>query len=120
MRELQIGNQQVRVRATPLALLFYKQEFKADLLGDLVKFEAVASDISKIDTVVILQIIWAMAKADAGVTGKFPSFVAWVGELDSFDVSDKDLIRSAMDEVADGLFRTEESGRKAPEEKTGK
>jgi len=120
MRELQIGNQQVRVRATPLALLFYKQEFKSDLLGDMVKFEAVATDITKIDTVVILQIIWAMAKADVGVSGKFPSFVEWAGELDSFDVSDKDLIRSAMDEAADGFFRSGASGRKAPGEKTGK
>src|SRR5690625_7957387 len=120
MRELQIGDQLVRVCAMPLTLLYYKQEFKSDLLVDMVKFDAVATDITKIDTVVILQIIWAMAKADVGVSGKFPSFVEWAGELDSFDVSDKDLIRSAMDEAADGFFRSGASGRKAPGEKTGK
>lgn len=105
MRELQIGEQQVRVRATPLALLFYKQEFKSDLLGDLVKMKAMKDDPSQLDTVALLQLIWAMAKADA--LGKlFPSFYEWVGSLDSFDFSDKDVLVSALEEAADGFFRS--------------
>lgn len=37
MREILIGEKTVRVRATPLALLYYRQEFKSDLVSDLIK-----------------------------------------------------------------------------------
>lgn len=105
MRELNIGDQTVRVRATPLALLFYKQEFKSDLLGDLLKLEKVKNDPSQLDSVAFLQLIWAMAKADA--FGKpFPSFVEWVGSLDSFDLSDQSVLVAALEEAADGFFRS--------------
>lgn len=105
MRELQIGIQQVRVRATPLALLYYKQEFRTDLLGDLMKTQAVANDPSQLDSVAFLQLIWAMAKADA--FGKpFPSFVEWVGSLDTFDLSDQSVLVAALEEAASGFFRS--------------
>lgn len=104
MRELNIGGQQVRVRATPLALLFYKQEFKTDLIGDLVKLERIQSDPSQLDVVSFLQLIWAMAKADA--YGKeFPSFFSWVGALESFDITDKDVLLGAFEEARNGFFR---------------
>lgn len=111
MRELKIGEQTVRVRATPLALLFYKQEFKSDLLGDLLKLEKIKDDPSQLDTVAILQLIWAMAKADA--FGKqFPSFVEWVGTLDSFDMSDQSILVGVMEEAANGFFRSGSAGIK--------
>ncbi|MDT2284961.1 hypothetical protein P7H17_00950 [Paenibacillus larvae] len=65
MREIMIGEQKVRVRATPLALLYYKQEFKSDLIGDMTKIENAIQDPTQFDTLFILQLIWAMAKADA-------------------------------------------------------
>ena len=36
MREIKLGDKEVKIRATPLALLFYKQEFKSDLIGAIV------------------------------------------------------------------------------------
>jgi hypothetical protein len=105
MRELAIGNKTIRVKATPLALLFYKQEFKTDLVGDLLKMQELEHDPSKFDSVVVLQIIWAMAKADAGISNKFPSFLAWVADLDSFDMSDSEILQAVMEEAVDGFFR---------------
>jgi len=105
MRELKIGEQTVKVRATPLALLFYKQEFKTDLLGDLMKMEKLANDPSQLDTLAMLQLVWAMAKADAfGTT--FPNFEGWVATLESIDISDPQFIVAAMEEAADGFFRS--------------
>ncbi|MDO3680567.1 hypothetical protein [Paenibacillus ehimensis] len=105
MRELNIGEKTVRVRATPLALLFYKQEFKSDLIGDLLKLDKVRRDPSQLDSVSFLQLIWAMAKADA--YGKsFPSFVEWIASLDSFDLSDQDVLAAAMEEATSGFFRS--------------
>jgi hypothetical protein len=104
MREINIGDKTVRVRATPLALLYYKQEFKTDLIGDLVKMAEIEKDMSKIDTVALLQLIWAMAKADN--FGKpFPSFEKWISELDSIDFSDASFLLPALEEAKDGFFR---------------
>lgn len=112
MREINIGEQTVRVRATPLALLFYKQEFHTDLLGDLTKMEALVKnkdgeqqvDPSKFDMVAILQMVWAMAKADA--FGKpFPSFMDWLASLDGMDLSDPMFLVAALEEAAEGFFR---------------
>lgn len=110
MREITIGEQQLRVRATPLALLFYRQEFNSDLLADLIKLESVSKDPTKFDSVAILQLIWAMAKADAGLNAKFPSFVEWLGDLDSFDISDQETITAIIEEAVDGFFRSRAAG----------
>ncbi|MCM3208489.1 hypothetical protein [Paenibacillus illinoisensis] len=104
MKELNIGDQIVRVRATPLALIFYNQEFNSDLIGDLVKFRDISEDLSKLDTVAILKLIWAMAKADS--FGKsFPSFEGWVATLEFIDFSDSQFLAAAMEEAQNGFFR---------------
>lgn len=103
MRELRIGDKEIRVRATPLALLYYKQAFKSDLIGDMTKMQYVADDPSQLDTVVCLQMIWAMAKADA-YGQQFPSFEKWLAELDSIDFSDPSFLVAAVEEAADGFL----------------
>jgi len=110
MRELVIGESKVRVRATPLALLYYKQEFKSDLLGDLVKMQVLTTDPSKLDSVALLQLIWAMAKADAHPE-RFPSFEGWLSTLDGFDFSDSEVLSAALEEAADGFFRRGKQGQ---------
>lgn len=105
MKELKIGETKVRVKATPLALLFYKQEFKTDLLGDLIKMQGIEEDMSKFDTVAMLQLVWAMAKADA-YGQQFPSFVEWVSQLETIDISDKDFLVAALEEATDGFLRS--------------
>lgn len=104
MKELIISDQKVRVRATPLALLFYKQEFNADLIGDFTKMEALDKDISKLDSVYLLQLVWAMAKADK-YPEKFPGFIDWLAGLNGFDFSDPSLLKAALEEAAAGFFR---------------
>ncbi|OUM85687.1 MAG: hypothetical protein BAA01_09470 [Bacillus thermozeamaize] len=128
MRELKIGDQTVRVRATPLALLYYRQEFGSDLFGDLLKMaqslvgvEAIAAgggqiDLSRInlaaiDSVGILQLIWAMAKADA-FGRQFPSFQEWVASLESFDLFSGDTLTAVFEEAANGFFRSRAAGIK--------
>jgi len=105
MKEINISGKQIRVRATPLALLYYKQEFKTDLVGDMVKMGDIEKDPSRIDSVALMQITWAMAKADAGPGNTFPGFEQWLSELDYFDMSDPGLWQAVMEEAADGFFR---------------
>ena len=103
MREITVGGKQMRVRATPLALLYYRQEFKADLVGDLISMQEVASDPSQFDSIKMLQLIWAMNKADK--PEGFPSFEGWLSNLDSIDFDDGDMMTAVIEEAADGFFR---------------
>lgn len=104
MREIQIGDKEIRVRATPLALLFYKQEFGTDLIGDLVQMQDLMEDMTKFDSITLLQIIWAMNKADD--SKGFPSFEKWVAELECFDFTDAEVMLAVMEEATDGFFRS--------------
>ena len=103
MREITIGDKQLRLRATPLALLFYKQEFGSDLVGDMMGMQELKTDPGQFDSVIFLQIIWALAKADN--PKDFPSFVTWVSSLDAFDFSDEEIMLAVMEEAVDGFFR---------------
>jgi len=107
MREITVGGKQMRVRATPLALLYYRQEFKTDLIGDLISMQEMANDPSQFDSIKMLQLIWAMAKADDAKG--FPSFEAWLSGMDSFDFADADIMTTVIEEATDGFFR---GGRK--------
>lgn len=113
MREIIIGEQKIKMRATPLALLFYRQEFKADLIGDLTKMEELKKDPTKLDSVALLQLIWAMAKANA-YPEKFDGFVEWISKLTEFNLSEASLFSAALEEAADGFFR---KGKKGTNEK---
>ena len=107
MREITIGEKTIRVRATPLALLYYRQEFKTDLIGDLMSMQAMSTDPSQFDALKFLQLIWAMAKADN--PKEAPSFEIWLGTLDGFDFADADVMTAVVEEATDGFFR---GGRK--------
>jgi hypothetical protein len=104
MRTIEIGGKQIGLKATPLALLYYRQEFKSDLIGDLLKMQALANDPSALDSVAILQIAWAMNKA-AEHGKSFPHFEAWLGQFEYVDFSDPDTMTEIMNEAADGFFR---------------
>lgn len=105
MQNITIGGKEIGLKATPLALLFYKQEFKSDLIGDLIKLSTLEKDLTKIDTVMILQLVWAMNKAYEGLGKAFPSFPKWLEELESIDVTDREFINAVIAEAEDGFFR---------------
>lgn len=104
MREITIGDKEIRVRATPLALLYYKQEFKSDLLGDLIKMQNLNEDMSNLDTIAFLQIAWAMNKADS-FGSQFHSFEKWLSGFESVDVTEPRFIKEVLEEAASGFFR---------------
>ena len=105
MRTIKIGEKEIGLKATPLALLYYKQEFKTDLIGDLLKMQALANDPSALDSVALLQIAWAMNKAAEGKGKAFPDFEAWLDQFEYVDFSDADALTAIMNEAAEGFFR---------------
>lgn len=105
MRTIKIGEKEIGLKATPLALLYYRQEFKSDLIGDLLKMQAIADDPSALDSVAILQIAWAMNKAAEGMGKAFPHFESWLSQFEYVDFSDADTMTEIMNEAKDGFFR---------------
>src|SRR5690554_3087866 len=109
MRTVKIGEKELGLRATPLALLYYKQEFDKDLIEDLISFQNMAEiengDFSGFDSVKILQICYAMNKAD-NFGKQFPDFEKWLSKLDSIDLADQEFMLAIIEEATDGFFRS--------------
>ena len=57
------------------------------------------------DGCVILQMAWAMAKAECGPGQSFPSFEGWLAGMESVDLGDPVLAAGIMEEAVDGFFR---------------
>ena len=134
MKTVKMGEKEIGLKATPLALLYYKQEFKTDLLGDLIKLagnlaksggdliklaelaEKGNNDVNindldldaiaaELDTVAILKLVWAMNKASEGPGKPFPGFESWLEKLEVFDLTDQTFIGTVIREAMDGFFR---------------
>ena len=103
MRTIKIGEKEIGLKATPLALVYYKQAFKSDLVSDMLKMDGLEKDPSKLDGVIILQMAWAMARANEGIGKKFPDFDNWVAELDGLDL--EEFMTCVMQEAQNGFFR---------------
>ena len=109
MRTTIIGGKKIQLRANPLALLYYKQEFDRDLLADIIKLQSLQSlqdgDFSGLDTVVLLQVAYAMNKA-AKTSETFPGFEEWLDGFDSIGFDDPTWLMAIIEEALDGFFRT--------------
>lgn len=115
MRTVKLGSKDVALRASPLALLFYRQAFGKDLIADLVSLQALQGlakgDFSGLDTVLLLQLAYAMHRA-AEPKENFPGFEQWLAELEDFDFEDPDWLMGIVEEATDGFFRS--AGSAAP------
>jgi hypothetical protein len=121
VREVQVGDKTLRLRGSALSLLHYNQEFGRDLLADLVGMmtglagiQVLASggeadpaklDLSKLDSVALLRLIWTLARTAAGVGGQFPSFARWLEEHEDIDIFDPELMTAVMEEATKIFFR---------------
>jgi len=110
MKNVTIGNKELGLRATPLALLYYQQEFKKDLLEDLMSFQSLANikngDYSGLDTIKILQLLYVMNKADNFGKKDTPDFTTWLSKLESVDFADEKWLLDVMEEAEAGFFRS--------------
>lgn len=120
MRTTPIGDKEIQLRANPLALLFYKQAFDRDLVGDIVQLQSLQSlqdgDFSGLDMIGLFRIAYAMNKA-AEPKASFPNFEDWLGSFETVGFDDPKWITAIVDEAMEGFFRT---SKPAPEPKKQK
>jgi len=134
MKELVSGDIKIKVRASNMALFYFEQEFKENLLsvaGKIIfgtadgmksddketvdKEEAIRS-LDSISVIGLLKVIWAMNKAENFYLKKDTKhFEEWLADCDEFNVFD--CIMEAIGIISDGFFRTSE---KKPESKAKK
>lgn len=105
MREINIGDKPMKIHGSPLTLLFYRQAFDCDILGEIIELEKLASDPTKINTVALMQMTWAMGKTAAFGKGDWPDFMTWLTRLEWFDFTNQDLIVALVEEAGRSLFR---------------
>ncbi len=106
MREIIIGDKDYKVVASPITLFFYKKEFKTDLIGDLMSFQGLANDASTFDSMVILQMAWAMIKT--AKAGQIVGFEQWINELEYVNFEDSKMMTEVIEEATQGFFRSRE------------
>lgn len=116
MRTTNIGGKKVELRASPLALLFYRQTFGKELLDDfkdLQSLEVLAKknpnnfrfeDLRLMD---FFQLAYALNKAAGKPSEFFPSYEEWLYGIE-LDLGDMDWIADVVYEAAEGFFRTGE------------
>jgi len=133
MAEVKFGEQVIRVRATPLTLLFYRKEFGNDMTTDYLRiytgvmavFPELSSEKLKnlgnvkldadsmtmkglsamqFDALGVLQMVWAMAKTEQ-YGQSWPGFEEWVAKLGDINFFDGDMLAAVFEVAADGLFR---------------
>lgn len=116
MRTTQIGGKELELRATPLALLFYKQAFNKDLVADITKLQTFQGledgDFGQFDSLLLLQVAYAMNRAAKPKDG-FPSFERWLEALENIDFGEPQWLVDIVEEAIDGFFRS--AGTVAPE-----
>lgn len=117
MRIIKIGDKEIGLKASPLALLYYQQDFKKDLIADLMSLQWLTKfaegDYSALNSVLLLQILYVLNKA-YNFGKKFPDFNRWLAEFDSIDLME--IIPELVEEVEDGFFRSagaQQSGQPA-------
>lgn len=122
MKTVEINDKKIGLRASPMALLFYQQNFDSDLIADLAKFqeenmEKISNgDFKSFNSIKLLQMAWAMNKA-AKYPEQFPTFEEWLNQFDSFQVTNAKFIMGIIKEATDGFFRSgKESGGKPEQE----
>ena len=117
MRVVKLGEHEIELRATPLALFFYKQAFGRDLIGDISSFQSMSQtlkdgDFSQFDSVLLLQLAYAMNKASK--PGEiFPTFEAWLGDLDTVAFDEPEWMVGVVEEAVDGFFRATRAAAEA-------
>ena len=116
MKTVVIGEKKIGLRATPLALLYYKQAFDKDLMADLVSMTKMADvsedDFSQFDSLKLLQVAWAMNKAD-NLGKPFSDFENWLSDLESIDFADESWQWDVVNEAEAGFFRSARDGGKS-------
>ena len=123
MKTIKLGDKELGLKATPIAMVYYEQEFGTDLIGDLGRIQKKADqlgegDFADFEGLKVLKITWAMNKAN-NLGNKFPDFDTWVAKLEEFPFGNAELMFDIVGEAVDGFFRGTAGKQEAEQEQSG-
>lgn len=88
------------------------------MTADFVKLSKAENDLSKMDTVILFQLIWVMNKLYVGVGKPFPGFEEWLAQFEYMNLGDDSMILGVMEEIENGFFRQGQTGGPKPPAKS--
>lgn len=99
MRAVLLDSDLVMIKGSPMTLLYYKREFDRSMNEDFILFATKAntgSELEDDDFLMVLQMIWAMAKTAAD--GQLVNFDRWLESFEDIDLKDylSDVVTEAM------------------------
>lgn len=104
MRKIKVGKKEIKIMGSAITSFFYKQAFNTSLTGDLMKLNECEKDLSKLDDVSILQMIWAMAKT---VDRNISPFIDWLEEIEFINLDE--ILTDVAEEASNACFRKNQS-----------
>lgn len=126
MKGINLKNKTMIVKGTPLAIHFYKQAFKSDVINDLFSMlptETMEENpkknvdtvemLKKIDASTTLQIAYAMNKCgEFGNNKTFPTFEGWLVENEELGILEEGFLTDVLLEAIEGLIPSSKILRK--------
>ena len=116
-----IGEERLRLRANAVTAIFYKQQFKSDILKDTLNalggiegilqlqdlksaenYKQLKVLIDGIDTVLIYQFLWAFAKS---ADRHFPNFYEWIVDVDLPPITNLIEVDGFVDLIVRNVYR---------------
>lgn len=113
MRNIELGNREIKIHASPLTPYIYKKNFNQTFSSDLIELSQIQDDMTKLDDVNVLQMIWAMEKTD---NNRIDDFETWLSKLEKVDLGE--VIQDVTEEAMNATFHTKNKETKEPEEIT--
>jgi hypothetical protein len=110
MRTTKIGDREIELKASPLALFYYSQEFDTRMIEDTIELASKKekeNPFETLDITKLLQLGWAMNKAARyNIDEVFPGFEKWLSRFDSMNIFGGRWYVDVAEEASDGFFRS--------------
>lgn len=121
MKTINLGGKERQIEASPYSIILHEREFDRDLISDASKLIAQAMQKGgTLNASLFLSIVHTLektAKMKRQTNSIFPSFEAYLMEMDNLSLQNQDAYEIVVTEIEDKFFREEEG--KQQEEDTG-
>lgn len=107
MKVIELGGRKIKILGAPMTPYYYKKAFNQSFSGDLAALTEMENDLSKLDDINLLQMIWAMERT---ANKEIAHFEKWLEEFEYLNLDD--VIEDVTDEAIDATFRSKEKAVK--------
>jgi len=121
MRTVELGGRTFDIKAGPLSIFYFNDEFGSSILTDYAKIfggkpedegQEFYESLAQFDWPSALRVTWALAKT--ATPKDFPPFPRWIGGFEYLNMGDSDFVLAVLEEATHGLFRKDDPKTQEP------